>query len=106
MDILPHVILTDNAEWGPGVLDQNLYDNETWFDAISDLSSDSPPAAFDEGGDYTKRIVVQSHDIDRILPNTLWYCNQSEVGETELTNLCAILLVDELVSVILWPSQD
>jgi len=62
-DTLPHVILTGNADWDPGVLDQDLDDNEAWFDAISDLLPDKPPSAFDEVGDYTKQVVVQSHDV-------------------------------------------
>jgi len=52
---LPHVILTGDADWDPGMLDPNLDDHETWFNAISDLLPDKPPSAFDEVGDYTKR---------------------------------------------------
>jgi len=45
------------------MLGQDLDDNEVWFDAISDLPPDKPPSAFDEVGDYTKWVVVQSHDV-------------------------------------------
>ncbi len=62
-DSLPHVILTGDADWDLGILDLDLDDNETWFDAISDLPLDKPPSAFNEVGDYTKRVVVQSHDV-------------------------------------------
>jgi len=61
--ILPHVILTGDADCNPGILDLDLDDNKTWFDAISDLPLAKPPSAFDEVGDYTKRVVVQSHDV-------------------------------------------
>ena len=62
-DSLPHVILTGDADWDPSVLDLDLDENETWFDTISDLPPDKSPAAFDEFGDYNKRVVVQSHDV-------------------------------------------
>ncbi len=62
-DTLPHVILTGDADWDPGMLDQDLDDNEACFDAISDLPPDKPPSAFDEVNDYTKWVVVQSHDV-------------------------------------------
>jgi len=51
------------VDWEPGVLDQELEDNKAWFDAIADLPSEKPPSAFDEVGDYTKRVIVQSHDV-------------------------------------------
>jgi len=60
---LPHVILTGDADWDPGVLDLDLNKNETWFDAKFDLPQENPPTAFDEYGDYNNRVVVQSHDV-------------------------------------------
>jgi len=36
-DLLPHVILTGNADWDPSVLDVDLDEEEAWFDAIIDL---------------------------------------------------------------------
>ena len=30
-DALPHVILTGDADWDPGVLDLDLDENETWL---------------------------------------------------------------------------
>jgi len=62
-DTLPNVILTGEADWDPGVLDLDLDDNETWFDAISDLPFYKPLSAFDDIGDYTKIVVVQSHNV-------------------------------------------
>ena len=62
-ETLPHVILTGDADWDPGVLDHDLDGNETWYDAVSDLPLDKPPSIFDEVGDYTKRVIVQTHDV-------------------------------------------
>jgi len=59
-DNLLHVILTSDVDWDPSILDQDLDDNKAWFDAISDLPPDKPPSAFDEVGDYTKRVVVKA----------------------------------------------
>ena len=62
-DSLPHVVLTGDADWDPSVLDHDLDENETWFDAVPDLPLDKPPSAFDEVGDYNKRVIVQTHDV-------------------------------------------
>jgi len=34
-DTLPHVILTGDDNWNPSVLDHELIDDETWYDAVS-----------------------------------------------------------------------
>jgi len=60
---LLHVVLTGDADWDPSVLDLDLDDNAAWFDVITNLPHDKLPSAFDEFGDYNKRIVVQSHDV-------------------------------------------
>jgi len=44
------------------MLNLDLDEQEAWFDAITDLPPDKPPVAFDEFGNYNKRVVVQSHD--------------------------------------------
>ncbi len=46
-----------------GVWDLDLDNNETWFDAISNLPLDQLHSAFDEVGDYMKRVFVQSRDV-------------------------------------------
>jgi len=60
---LPHVILTEDADWDPGVLDLDLDEQEAWFDAMTNLPTDRPPSTFDEFGDYDKRVVMQNHDV-------------------------------------------
>jgi len=60
---LPHIILTGDTDWDPSILDLDLDEQEAWFDAITDLPPDKPPSAFDEFGDYNKRVVMQSHDV-------------------------------------------
>jgi len=57
----PHIILTSDVDWDPSVLDHDLDDNETWFDAISDLPTVPPHTLFDELGDYHRHLVIQEH---------------------------------------------
>jgi len=58
-----HVILNGNSNYDPSVLDLDMDDDKTWFNDISDLHLDKPSSVFDEVGDYTKRVDVQSHDV-------------------------------------------
>jgi len=60
-DNFPHVILTGDMDWDPGVLDCNFEDSETWHDALSKPSMALPNPWFDEFGDYCKHIIVQEH---------------------------------------------
>ncbi len=62
-DSLLHVILTGDTDWDPSMLDVDLDEQETWFDAITNLPQDKSHSAFDEFGYYNKRIVVQNHDV-------------------------------------------
>jgi len=52
-----------DIDWDPSVLDVDLDDEEAWFDAMTNLPPGKPPSAFDEFGDYNKRVIVQSHDV-------------------------------------------
>ncbi len=62
-DSLLHVILTGDTDWDPSVLDIDLDEEEAWFDAITNLPQSKSPSAFDEFGDYNKRVVVQKNDV-------------------------------------------
>jgi len=57
-DSLLHIILTGDTDWDSSILDVNLDEQEDWYDAITDLPPKKPPLAFDEFGDYNKRIVA------------------------------------------------
>ncbi len=74
-DNLPHLILTGDNDWDPTILDHNIDDDETWFDAISDLPNDNVSPLFDHYGNYRHRHAVHFHNIhdsdlnNGILPN-------------------------------------
>ena len=54
-DTLPHVVWTSDVDWDPSVLDCNIQDQESWFDAISDLEGGILHSPFDEFGNYAYR---------------------------------------------------
>jgi len=60
-DNLPHMVLTGDTDWDPGILDCNYEDNDTWHDALSKPLTALPNPHFDEFGDYCKCILVQEH---------------------------------------------
>jgi hypothetical protein len=74
---LPHVILTSDDTWNPSILDNELDNDEQWFDTISDLPDNE--SLFDECGNYRHRDVCHAQiindDLDnRIIPtSTLMY---------------------------------
>jgi hypothetical protein len=55
-DELPHVILTKDIEWDPSVLDHST-GSDDWQETISEITPGN--SAFDEFGNYRKRVVVQ-----------------------------------------------
>jgi hypothetical protein len=59
---LPHVIMTDELEWDPSVLDFDPEEHEDWFDTITNVESDPTVNLFDEFGDYRHRVIVQCTD--------------------------------------------
>ena len=52
---LPHVEWTSDVNWDPSVLDQTITDNDTWFDAVSDLEHLVIYNPFDEFGNFKSR---------------------------------------------------
>ena len=54
-DTLPHVVWTSDTDWDPAVLDCSIEDEETWYDAISDLEGGILHSPFDEYGQYKYR---------------------------------------------------
>ena len=59
---LPHIVLTNDSDWDPSVLDNTIDNDETWFDAISDLPDEDTHSLFDHQGNYQRRHT--SHHID------------------------------------------
>jgi hypothetical protein len=54
-ETLPHVIWTSDEEWDPTVLVHEITDDDTWYDAISDLQGSLMNSPFDKYGRYRKR---------------------------------------------------
>ena len=51
-DTLPHVIMTDDLDWDPTVLDYS-HDTERWFDTIAHVADTLPPQPeYDQYGNY------------------------------------------------------
>ena len=71
------------------MLDLDLDKQEAWYDAITDLPPDKPPSAFDEFGDYNKRVVAQSHDI-----LYSWYTSQHVIDACIMINTYHTQLLD------------
>jgi len=57
-DTLPHVTLTSDNDWDPSILDNEMEDEEEWFNAMQDLPVLSPDPFFDEFGDYRHVVAV------------------------------------------------
>ena len=53
---LPHIIMTSAVEWDPSVLDHDIEDDERWYDAISDNTTELK--MWDEFGRYRERVEV------------------------------------------------
>ena len=71
-DTLPHVILTADSDWDPTVLDNDLADDDEWFDAVSDMPEDPVNTPFDQFGDYRHtHIVTEAFLSNSILDNSL-----------------------------------
>ena len=51
-DTLPHVVWTSDTDWDPTVLDCSIEEDETWYDAISDLEGGLIHSPFNEFGHY------------------------------------------------------
>ena len=51
-ETLPHITLTADIDWDPSVLDNEIEDNEEWFNAISEPPKIASDQLFDKYGDY------------------------------------------------------
>ena len=95
---LPHVVLTGDTDWYLSVLDNDIDDNENWFDVVPDFTDDGSNPLFDLQGNYRHRHVVHHIDInsphlqDGVLPT----CPQvSDAYDAEITNTEQIITPTE-----------
>ena len=93
---LPHVVLTGDTDWDPSVLDNEIDDDENWFDVVSDFTDANSNQLFDLWGNYRHRHTVHCIDInsphleDGILPT----CPQLfDVYDAEITKQSGKLLL-------------
>ena len=69
---LPHVLLTADTEWDPSILDNELDENEEWYNALSDLPTLSPDPLFDEFGDYRHiHLVSEAIQSSSVIENSV-----------------------------------
>jgi hypothetical protein len=58
-DSLPHVFLTDEANWDPSVLDHQYNSVEEWLDPTHIVDTDPAANQFDDVSKYWRRVVIQ-----------------------------------------------
>ena len=69
---LPHVTLTADVDWDPSVFDNELEDEEEWFNALEDIPPLSPDPFFDEFGDYRHvHHVTEAILSDSVIENSI-----------------------------------
>jgi hypothetical protein len=56
---LPHVILTNELEWDPSVLDFDPQGREDWYNTLNHVEDNDVTNIFNEFGEYRQRVVVQ-----------------------------------------------
>ena len=81
--------MTGDTDWDPSVLDNEIDDNENWFDAVSDFPDANSNQLFDLQGNYRHSHAVHRIDInsphleDGLLPT----CPQLfDVYDAKITN--------------------
>ena len=86
------MVWTSDTNWDPSVLDNSISDNETWYDAISDLEGGIVHSVFDEFGNYQHRetslhlmdVGEEFHNIDDIVDHTVLTHNLGQtIGSNE-----------------------
>ena len=71
-DELPHVVLTADTDWNPSILDNEIEEDEDWFNAMEDLPDLSPDPFFDDYGDYRHiHVVTEAILSDSIIENSI-----------------------------------
>jgi len=90
---LPHIIVTSDVDWDPSVLDHDIGDDDTWFDALSDIPQAVLQDKFDETGDYHNCIIIQEHLQDA---NSEWYHASKIADECAMTHMYKVHMLDSL----------
>ena len=85
---LPHVVLTGDTDWDPSVLDNEIDDNENWFDAVSDFTDCDLNQLFDLQGNYRHRHAVHCIDINILTLRIEYYLlvHNFDVYDAKITN--------------------
>jgi hypothetical protein len=75
-----YVELTGGTDWDPFVTDNDIDEDDVWYDAMSDMPGKQADSLFDEFGNYRRRVIVSEaqvtrHDLDdHLLPtDSLYY---------------------------------
>ena len=74
---LPKVILTADVDWDPKVLDDEMEDDDEWFNTMSHLPDLSPDPLFDQFGEHCHMVevahaIVKSMMADSITENSMF----------------------------------
>ena len=64
-DTLPHVLMTNDLDWDPSVLDHNPFHDEAWYSTVGHIAPDPLSPLYDSQGDYRLRVVHMSHVFTR-----------------------------------------
>ena len=89
---LSHVILTAETLWDPSILDNNITDDDEWYDSASDVPHGSLNPLFENKGNYNMRHEV--HSI-RIIDTSLDKGVTRSCALFYTTNNCDILEVND-----------
>ena len=72
LDRLPQVHLTSDLDWDPKSLDDEMEDDELWFDSMKDLPTLSADPLFDEFSDYQHtHDVLEAIMADSVIENSV-----------------------------------
>jgi len=88
-DELPHITITHEADWDPEVLDNELSDNQDWFDSLSET-----PLLFllfDEQGALHLHVLAQHHAVHTLPPeddDSMAILMEDEFDIDESTDCC------------------
>ena len=68
---LPKVMLTADVDWDPKVLDDEMEDDDEWFNAMDDLPDLTPDPLFDEFGEYRHTVEVSETTVESMMADSI-----------------------------------